>query len=113
MSNPTPKELSDRLEALRRTLRASGKIGTESPENYELVSILNGIARLEGQIEGLRERIETEIKENERVAKETEPLFHSKDIDSNRALHIMAIQRNWAFKRVLGFLDTKPTTEPR
>ncbi|MDG6949559.1 MAG: hypothetical protein JRM77_06925 [Nitrososphaerota archaeon] len=45
---PTPKELSDRLEALRRTLRDSGKIGTESPENYELVSILNGIAALEG-----------------------------------------------------------------
>jgi hypothetical protein len=54
---PTPKELSDRLEALRRLLRDSGKIGTESPENYELVSILNGIAALEGQsIEGMREQ---------------------------------------------------------
>lgn len=60
MSKPSPKKLSERLEAVRRTLRASGKIGTESPENYELVSILNGIAGLEGQsIEGLRKQIES------------------------------------------------------
>ena len=51
----SPKELSDRLEALRRSLRDSGKIGTESTENYELVSILNGVAALEGQKRPIRE----------------------------------------------------------
>ena len=97
MTAPSPKELSDRLEALRRTLRASGKIGTESPENYELVSILNGVAALEG----LREKVE-------KMWAASSQCDYGDDCDDCKIEGI----RTDAFKEVLELFDANSTTEP-
>ena len=121
MSKLSPKELSDRLEALRRTLRASGKIGTESPENYELVSILNGVAALEGlheKIDELRGAVERESYWCEDCQKEIPKKYYPDESGFHEDHEVVPITviagwRQAELTQISGFINSKPTTEPR
>ena len=118
---PTPKKLSERLEAVRRTLGASGKISTESPENYELVSILNGIARLEGlreRAEAIRGAVERESYWCEDCQKEIPKKYHPDESGFHEDHEVVPITviagwRQAELAEISGFTNSKPTTEPR
>ena len=111
----TPKELSDRLEALRRSLRDSGKIGTESPENYELVSILNGVAALEAA-RWIESPYEEKWRKNVLKARTKLLILYQSYLKTHlppRAQQLYRDSLKALYETANPKINPKPTTEPR